>query len=66
VKTGLFLGEDDAHVFLRIGKKKDKVKKAEIQGRSKPTSAMPSMAEILNKREMRDLIEYLSSLKVKK
>ncbi|MDA1141878.1 MAG: c-type cytochrome [Planctomycetota bacterium] len=65
VQTGLFLGEDDTHVFLHIGKEKEQISKENIEERSTPTSAMPSMAGILSKREMRDLIEFLSSLKAK-
>ena len=39
------------------------VAKSEIEERTPPTSAMPEMGRVLSPREMRDLIEYLMSLK---
>ncbi|HEX4796557.1 MAG TPA: HEAT repeat domain-containing protein [Humisphaera sp.] len=39
------------------------VKKSDIATRTPPTSAMPVMAGVLTKAEIRDVIEYLSSLK---
>ncbi|MEJ6646996.1 MAG: hypothetical protein QNL24_06705, partial [Akkermansiaceae bacterium] len=43
-----------------------KVKIADIKERSPVVSTMPPVGLILNNREVRDLIEYLSSLKAKK
>jgi putative membrane-bound dehydrogenase-like protein len=43
-----------------------KVKIADIKERSPVVSTMPPVGLILNKREVRDLIEYLSTLKAKK
>jgi putative heme-binding domain-containing protein len=39
------------------------VRKSDIASRTPPTSAMPVMAGVLTKAEIRDVIEYLSSLK---
>jgi quinoprotein glucose dehydrogenase len=40
-----------------------KLKKSEIDSRTAPTTAMPVMTELLNRREIRDVVEYLSALK---
>jgi quinoprotein glucose dehydrogenase len=39
------------------------IKAAEVEERSQPTSAMPSMEKVLTLREMRDVVEFLSTLK---
>jgi quinoprotein glucose dehydrogenase len=39
------------------------IKTAEVEERSQPTSAMPAMDKVLTLREMRDVVEYLSTLK---
>ncbi|MGC6465115.1 MAG: PVC-type heme-binding CxxCH protein [Akkermansiaceae bacterium] len=45
--------------------KKTKVKASDIKERSPVISTMPPMGQILKKREIRDVIEYLSTLKKK-
>jgi quinoprotein glucose dehydrogenase len=40
-----------------------KIKTADIESRTAPSTAMPPMAEILKPREVRDVVEYLSTLK---
>lgn len=39
------------------------IKAAEVEERSQPTSAMPSMEKVLTLRELRDVVEFLSTLK---
>jgi putative membrane-bound dehydrogenase-like protein len=39
------------------------IKTAEIDSRTKPSSAMPVMSEVLRAGEIRDVVEYLSTLK---
>ncbi len=39
------------------------IAKADIESRTKPTSAMPAMDQTLTPREVRDLVEYLTTLK---
>ncbi len=40
-----------------------KIKMAEIDSRTAPTTAMPVMTEVLKPREIRDVVEYLSTLR---
>ncbi|WP_254506957.1 PVC-type heme-binding CxxCH protein [Anatilimnocola floriformis] len=40
-----------------------KLKAADVEERSQPTSAMPPMDKVLTLREIRDVVEYLSTLK---
>ena len=41
----------------------EKLSKAKIKSREFGPSGMPPLAAVLSKRELRDLVEYLSSLK---
>ena len=64
IAAGLLKGEDDKSVTLLTPNGKTMtVAKSEIEERTPPTSAMPEMGRVLSPREMRDLIEYLMSLK---
>jgi putative membrane-bound dehydrogenase-like protein len=40
-----------------------RIKKTEIDSRTAPTTAMPVMSEVLKPREIRDVVQYLSTLK---
>jgi putative membrane-bound dehydrogenase-like protein len=40
-----------------------KVKKSDVDSRTAPSTAMPPMGEVLKPREIRDVVEYLSTLK---
>lgn len=65
--TGHFRQEKNGVVEIRdLDKKATKVKTTDIKERTPVISTMPPMGLILKKREVRDLIEYLSSLKAKK
>jgi putative heme-binding domain-containing protein len=64
--NGLLLEEDDNRVVLKsIEAEPLNIPKARIANRTNQPSAMPPMGRIISKRELRDLIEYLSSLKGK-
>lgn len=63
--AGLFLREKSGVIEIRDPEgKTSKVKSSDVRERSPVISTMPPMGQILKKREIRDLIEYLSTLKV--
>jgi hypothetical protein len=41
----------------------EKLQKGQIKSRERGPSGMPALAPILAKKDLRDLVEYLSSLK---
>jgi len=64
---GQFRGETDTHIEIRLPDRKVlKLKKADIALRTPVVSIMPTMGNILTKRQLRDVIEYLAGLKEKK
>jgi quinoprotein glucose dehydrogenase len=67
IQAGLVKSEDDAELVLQTpGLPLAKLKKADIKARDTAPSGMPpNMADLLTKRDIRDLVEYLASLKEK-
>ena len=67
VHTGVFRGEDDKEVRLITAEGKPiAVAKDTIEERKRGPSAMPNdLVKKLSKTELRDLIEFLASLKTK-
>ncbi len=64
---GQFRGEKDGIVEIRDFEGKSlKIKTDQIKERSEVISTMPPMGAILKKREIRDVIEYLSTLRAEK
>ncbi len=64
VKAGLIRSEDKAQLELEVENEgRVRIDKADIESRADPVSAMPAMGGVLDQRELRDLIEYLASLK---
>jgi quinoprotein glucose dehydrogenase len=64
VVGGQFRGETKTHVELRMPDgKSQKIEKSRIKDRTAVMSVMPTMGNILTKRELRDVIEYLAGLK---
>ncbi|WP_067030747.1 HEAT repeat domain-containing protein [Allomuricauda sp. CP2A] len=62
--TGLLEAENEEGLILRTSDAEPlEVAHSRIQSRRNLPSAMPAMGKIISKRELRDLIEYLSSLK---
>ncbi|MEZ4775815.1 MAG: HEAT repeat domain-containing protein [Bacteroidia bacterium] len=63
-KNGVLLEETASYMMIRIGDHvPEKVLKADISDRQNAPSSMPAMGNILNRREIRDLVEFLSTLK---
>lgn len=60
---GTLLEETDASVTVDAGSGATRILKAEIANRVNGPSAMPAMGSILTRREIRDVVEYLSTLK---
>ena len=64
---GQFRGEKDGIVEIRDFEGKSlKIKTDQIKERSEVVSTMPPMGAILKKREIRNVIEYLSTLRAEK
>ncbi len=65
--TGLLEAENEEGLILRTSDAEPlEVAHSRIQSRRNLPSAMPPMGKMISKRELRDLITYLSSLKVEK
>ena len=65
--SGTLRRESDKEVVVRTPEGKDvTIPVAEIQQRTPVVSLMPPMSQILKKREIRDVLEYLTTLKGKK
>ena len=62
--SGIVEDETDTHLKLKIGKEDIKqVPKSEIAKRQNSPSAMPPLGSILSKKDIRDLVAFLSELK---
>ena len=60
---GTLLEETDAFIMVDAGSGPGKILKTDIANRVNGPSAMPAMGSILTRRELRDVVEYLSTLK---
>jgi quinoprotein glucose dehydrogenase len=60
---GTLLEETDAFVVVDAGSGPARILKSDIAHRVNGPSAMPPMGSILTRREIRDVVEYLSTLK---
>ena len=61
--SGILLKESDASLTLKIDDEEKEISKQEISKRTDAPSSMPPMGSVLSKRELRDLIEFLSRIK---
>ena len=63
--AGTLRDETDTHLVIMEGTPpvERRIAKSEITGRSNPVSAMPPFGLMLKPREIRDLVEFLSTLK---
>ena len=62
--SGILQGEDKKSIKVKIGDKPDTtVVKTDVGNQTNATSSMPPMRFILNKREIRDVVAFLSQLK---
>jgi putative heme-binding domain-containing protein len=64
--SGSLVSKDDKNVIVRLADGVEtKIDPAEIVAMTEPVSVMPPMGAMLNKREIRDVVAYLSGLKGK-
>ena len=62
--AGIITEETDTHLSIKIGRDKiQKIDKSSIAARENVPSSMPGVKEILTKKEIRDLVAFLFSLK---
>lgn len=62
--AGFYMDEDDNSINLKINKEMSRIKKADIKTRTDIPSSMPSVENIIGKREIRDLVEFLSNIRL--
>ena len=60
---GTLREETDAYIVVEAGADQRRIAKSAIAQRMNVPSAMPLMASLLTRREIRDVVEYLSTLK---
>ena len=60
---GTLSDETDAYIVVDAGTEPRKIVKTDIAQRTNGPSAMPAMVGVLTRRELRDVVEYLSALK---
>ena len=60
---GTLREETDSYIVMDAGSEQKKIMKTEIATRVNGPSAMPPMGALLTRREIRDVVEYLSTLK---
>ncbi|MDB5320172.1 MAG: hypothetical protein JWN40_1803 [Phycisphaerales bacterium] len=62
--TGTVQSETPTEIVLKDPEGQlQKIKTSDIESRTAPSTAMPPMAEVLKPREIRDVVEYLTTLK---
>ncbi len=61
--AGILQGETEDHFDITVGDDTWRVNKKDVKTSTPPVSAMPPMSALLNLRETRDLVAYLSGLK---
>ena len=63
--AGFYMDEDDDGINIKQGKEETiNIKKSDIKTRTDVPSSMPSVEHIISKREIRDLVEFLSEIKL--
>ncbi|HEV3484399.1 MAG TPA: hypothetical protein VG106_03255, partial [Vicinamibacterales bacterium] len=62
---GMLRGETDTHVIVSTGTPpvERRIPKADIAERSNPVSAMPPMGALMKPAEIRDVVEFLGTLR---
>jgi putative membrane-bound dehydrogenase-like protein len=61
--TGILLEEKKESYWIQVGTEKKEIAKKEVTSSAMAASSMPPMGVLLSKREIRDLVSYLSTLK---
>lgn len=59
---GNLVSSTDDHIDVESDGKLLRIRRPDVKSVTKPTSPMPSMAEILSRSELRDLVAYLATL----
>ncbi len=60
---GIYHGETDDELTLMVSNERVEIPKLDIVSRDQAPSAMPAMGELLTRSQIRDLVEYISTLK---
>ena len=61
--SGTLVAEDASSMTVKVGSDDKVISKKDIKSSQLAASSMPSMGELLSKREIRDLVSYLSTLR---
>jgi putative heme-binding domain-containing protein len=60
---GTLREETDSHVVVDVSPAPRRIPKSDISQRTNGPSSMPSMAGLISRRELRDVVEYLAALR---
>jgi quinoprotein glucose dehydrogenase len=60
---GIYHTETDEELSLMVSSERVDIPKSEIAGREQSPSAMPAMGDLLTRSQIRDLVEYISTLR---
>jgi putative heme-binding domain-containing protein len=60
--NGLLEEENDTRVVISSGDQQWEIDKSDIETRTNTPSSMPAMGEVLTRRELRDLVEFMTTL----
>ncbi|GAA0879696.1 c-type cytochrome [Algoriphagus jejuensis] len=61
--AGTMMSEDASSMTVKVGTDEQVISKKDIKSSQMGASSMPPMGELLSKREIRDLVSYLSTLR---
>ena len=61
--TGTQMAEDNGSLTVKVGTEDKVISKKDIKSSQMAASSMPNMGDLLSKREIRDLVSYLSTLR---
>ncbi len=61
--TGTMMAEDDTSITVKVGADEQVISKKDIKSTQMAASSMPPMGTLLTKREIRDVVSYLSTLR---
>ena len=61
--TGTQMSEDSGSLTVKVGTEDKVISKKDIKSSQMAASSMPNMGDLLSKREIRDLVSYLSTLR---